>query len=258
MHILDAKIISNKNIAKDIYLLSCEAEEIASEARPGQFLMLKLNLPLPYILRRPFSICLTNIEKNELFILYKIRGKITGHMSRLKEGERISVMGPLGNGFDIPSNTSQIILLGGGIGVAPLISLLPIYNKGITFIAGYSSAKEYVDIKRIVKGDYTYIVCTEDGSIGHRGTCIDAFRDYMERPLSDNTVVLSCGPMPMLRKISEISKRLNIACYVSLETYMGCGMGLCQGCVIRTQHGYIRICKEGPVFKSEDICWNQA
>lgn len=257
MHILDAKIISNKKIAKNTYLLSFKAESIVAEARPGQFLMLRLKLPTTSILRRPFSICFTNNDKGEAFILYRIRGKITGYMSKLKNGESISVMGPLGKGFDIPDDTSQLVLIGGGIGIAPLISVLPLYKGRITLIAGYGSVSDYINIKELIKTECSYIVCTEDGSLGHRGTCVDVFKDYIRTSISRNLVVLSCGPVPMLKKIAEISDQWSIPSYVSLETYMGCGTGLCQGCVVRTRYGYRRVCKEGPIFRTEDICWNQ-
>ncbi len=257
MHILDAKIISNKGVAKGIYLLSFESERIAAEAKPGQFLMLRLNMPLTSILGRPFSICLTQPDKNEVFILYKIRGKITGYMSRMKAGESISIIGPLGNGFKLPDNPSHAILVGGGIGIASLIPLLRIYDKRAILIAGFGSGEEYVDIKKLIKGDYEYIVCTEDGDVGYKGTCVDVLKIFVKELISTNPVIFCCGPMSMLKKIARVLKNWNIKWYVSLETYMGCGTGLCQGCAIKTSHGYARVCKEGPVFGAEEICWDQ-
>lgn len=257
MHILDAKIISNQRIAKDIYLISFKSKRIAAEAKPGQFLMLRLNLPLKSILRRPFSICMTDNNSNEVFVLYKVRGKITGYMSGMREGESISIIGPLGKGFEIPDHSSRLLLVGGGIGIAPLISLMHIHDKRITLMAGYGSGGEYVDVKKLIKGDYEYLVSTEDGSMGYRGTCVDILKDYVKDQLSGKPMVLSCGPMPMLKEVAMILRKLDVPCYVSLETYMGCGTGLCQGCVIKTYHGYKRVCKEGPVFRAEDICWDQ-
>ncbi len=261
MHIIDAKIISNQEVAKHIYLLSIEASDIASTAKPGQFVMLKLNPYLSYILRRPFSICLTN-QQGHIYILYKIKGKGTQYISKMRKGDKISVIGPLGNGFPILKNYNQIFLLGGGIGVAPLISLLPYYGNKSIFIAGYKSKSTYINIAEIFRTKYKYIVATEDGSIGYKGTLVDLFKKYLDEYLKNTqnkikTIIVSCGPIYMLKKIYKIAYSIKIPLYVSMETYMACGLGLCQGCVIKGKTGYMRVCKEGPVFKAEYICWKE-
>lgn len=257
MLIFDAKIISNKSIAKDIYLLSFKSKEMVSCIKAGQFLMLKMNHFMDPILRRPFSISFIDPDNNRLFILYKIRGKVTKFMSRLKEGDHISIIGPLGNGFDIPENISHLILLGGGIGIAPLISLIQQYKKKIIFIAGYKSQKEFINIKRLIDGDYPYIVATEDGSLGFMGTVVELFKNFMKDKNYSNPIVISCGPLAMLKEVAQITKEMKIPCYVSLETKMACGMGICQGCVINGRSGYLRVCKEGPVFNAQEICWEE-
>ena len=257
MFLTDAKVVLNKQVAKNTYLLFLDAQKIPSEARPGQFIMLK---PYPAeigFLRRPFSICLSFPEKSIFGVLYIIRGKITQYMSSLEKGARVSVIGPLGNAFKVPEDTLNLILLGGGIGIAPLISFLPVYEKRVHFIAGFRSSDECVDIRKIFPGTYSYIVATEDGSKGYKGTCIDLFTRYTKDRVLTNTAVISCGPPAMLKALSKICSQIKVPCYVFLETYMACGVGLCQGCSVKTKHGYKRVCKDGPLFKAEEICWEE-
>jgi len=257
MLIFDAKIISNQKIAKNIYLLCLESEEIATNIKPGQFLMLKVSPFMDSILRRPFSICLIE-PMNKVFILYKIRGKVTKLMSVMKEGEYISVIGPLGKSFNIPKNRSHIVLLAGGIGIAPLIFLGHQFKeKKITFIAGYNTVDEIIDLKKLLIYEYSYFIATEDGSLGFHGTAVELFQHYIKDKDFSNLIVVSCGPIAMLKKVVDITKKIKIPCYVFLETRMACGIGLCQGCVIEGKQRYLRVCKEGPVFCAEEICWEK-
>lgn len=257
MHILDAKIICNKKIAKDSCLLVLESEEISKSSRPGQFLMLGVCAPMANILKRPFSICLSYPEKSQISILYAIRGSVTSYISLLKPADKLSIIGPLGNGFDIPTDTSRLILLGGGIGIAPLISLLPYYGSRSVFIAGFKSKEKLIDPKDIFPEDYDCLLATEDGSFGYKGTAVDIFKQYIKDKTLSHSIVISCGPISMLKQVAEICIKRRLDCYVSLETYMACGTGLCQGCVVKTKTGYKRVCKEGPVFKAEELCWNK-
>ncbi len=258
MYLLDAKVVFNRQVAKkEIFFLLLEAQNISLKAKPGQFVMLK---PYPAdicLLRRPFSICLSFPEKGLFAILYTIRGKITKYMSSLEKGDTVSVIGPLGKPFKLPEDISDLILLGGGIGIAPLISFLPAYWEKAHFIAGFRSFQDYVDVKEIFPGEYEYIVATEDGSKGYKGTSLDLFKQYIKKRVFNNAVVISCGPAAMLKKLSKICEQTKLPCYVSVETRMACGIGLCQGCAIETNKGYKRVCKEGPIFKADEICWEK-
>ncbi len=257
MSVMDAKVVFNKRLAKEIYLLLLKAKEVPLKAKPGQFVMLK---PYPNsiaFLRRPFSICLSLPEKGTFAILYTIKGKITQYMSSLNPGATISVVGPLGNPLKLPEDTSDLILLGGGIGIAPLISFLPMYYEKAHFIAGFRSSEDYIDVKEIFPGTYEYIVATEDGSKGYKGTSLDLFGQYIKNRVFNNAIVISCGPPVMLKKLSKICAQAKLTCHVFLETHMACGMGLCQGCVVKTRQGYKRVCKDGPVFSAEEICWEE-
>jgi dihydroorotate dehydrogenase electron transfer subunit len=232
--------------------------EISQKAKAGQFVMIKVNAGIDPLLRRPFS--LSCIRKKEFEIIYELVGKGTQIMSEMKNGEAVDLLGPLGNGFTIKKGIKKAVLAAGGIGVAPLRALgerlkgkadITIY-LGAKNASGLLSVKEFEALGKV-------IVVTEDGTAGFRGKVTD----IIERDLNASNPSLhlfSCGPHLMLKKISEFAQREGLPCQVSLEAYMGCGIGACLGCAVKVRIGkeefaYRRVCTDGPVFESSLVVW---
>ncbi|MDO4467215.1 MAG: dihydroorotate dehydrogenase electron transfer subunit [Bacillota bacterium] len=230
-----AKILSNKEISKDIYKMEIQCE-MASEAKPGQFI--EITVP-PFFLRRPISI--SEIKEDSIVIIYKILGEGTEKMTRLHG--RLDIFGPLGHGFEI-EDKEHVVLVGGGVGVPPLYQTAIEYlKKGtkVDVVLGFND-KETIFYEEEFKalGCNVYIA-TMDGSYGSKGTVINAIED--NQVVTD--FVCSCGPLPMLKAVQDVFE----SGYISLEARMACGMGACMGCVVKDQEGHsLRVCKDGPVF----------
>lgn len=234
------------------------------------------NQPFP-LLRRPFSIhsmvALREGEGSDIEILYKILGRGTHLMANWKRGKRLDILGPLGNGFSLPTTTGTQYLVAGGIGVAGLFALSQRMkangHRCLVFIGG--KTREHilcVDEFKTLGADVH--VATEDGSLGFRGMITDMVVSFLQDHPTPSGF-FACGPSDMLKAIAHIAQSQSVACQVSLETRMACGLGACLGCVIRTRGGplteseqafgegkgflYKRVCKEGPVFDSEEVDW---
>lgn len=247
------KILSNKKAGCDYYKMTISAREIVKAASPGQFVHLRCiegNQPL---LRRPFSFHRLNSDNFE--ILYEVIGQGTRLLTKRKKGEKIDVLGPLGNGFDIKG--SSIILVAGGMGVAPLFALaeeLLKKKKNILLLLGARDKKHI-----LCKNDFGRLgievkFATDDGSCGYKGLVTELLKKIL-RTKDKPTTIYACGPKEMLKELSNISTCFNISAYGSLEENMACGVGACLGCAVETRQGYSRVCKEGPVFNLEDIKW---
>ncbi len=253
------KIISNSSVNSDTFLLRLQSPEQAPIAAPGQFLMVRVSDSIDPALRRPFSIC--GVEDNSIIkMLYKVVGKGTEILSNKKAGEYISILGPLGKGFNIPGQSKKIYYVAGGIGIAPLLFL---YQKtessDITFLTGFRTSKEIID--PALTGNKTdNLIATDDGSMGYNGRVTDLLVKHLEQNGQDGISIYACGPLPMLKAVRDISLKYKISCQVSMETVMACGLGACQGCVVksdtaRTNTSYLHVCKEGPVFNINEIDW---
>ncbi len=266
-------LVSSTEIAPGRHLLWLKAPDIAATALPGQFITAYCkDMPL----RRPISIhqvgtsdgignpidvhCTTRDKKpDHIALLFQITGKGTQWLSQRKAGEDLDILGPLGNGFQLETEDKNLLLLAGGIGVAPLIFLaqeaLP--EHSITLIHGTSTASQIY--ARSLPSQVRFIPVTEDGTTGRQGKITDVLPDFLS--WADRTY--ACGPLNMYRAISEqflkITPDKNSAfkCQVSLEVRMGCGIGACYGCTIKTRSGPKRVCREGPVFPLEDIIWEE-
>lgn len=246
-----ATVVYQSEIATDIYSLLLKVS-FARYVVPGQFVSL-YSADGSRLLPRPISICEANAETNTIRLVYRIAGKGTREFSRLNEGDTIEILGPLGNGFPISEyKDKRVLLIGGGIGIPPLLSCADSLTEPV-FVVGYRSETYLLDdIKR--RGEVH--VATEDGSLGTPGNVIDAIK-------ADNVkadVIMSCGPMPMLRALKSYALSEGIPCYVSMEERMACGIGVCLGCVCNTthvdDHSHVhnaRICKDGPVFDAKEV-----
>ncbi|MEA3485765.1 MAG: dihydroorotate dehydrogenase electron transfer subunit, partial [Candidatus Aerophobetes bacterium] len=210
------------------------------------------------LLRRPFSIrC---IEDEKIEILYKVVGKGTKILARKKAGEKIDLLGPLGQKFKINPGIKRAILVAGGVGIAPLYflasRLVTTRTLEISVFIGAESKEKLLCEEEFKSSEIKVQVATEDGSKGFKGLVSDLFANWTSaKPHTSSTVVYACGPSPMLKKIAFISNKGKIPCYVSLEQRMGCGIGACLGCAIKGKNGYLRVCKDGPVFDARQIDW---
>jgi len=252
-----AKVISQEKLADGIYSMWIKTS-LASDAKAGQFVAIYPKQG-DKLLQRPISICEIADDNTALRIVYRVAGSGTLEFSTYKENDDIRLLGPCGNGFDLDyMNADQLaVLVGGGIGVPPMLQLgkeLKKQGKKVVFVLGYRNSELflYEDFKNVSD----VIIATDDGSVGTKGTVIDALN---EKNLSEN-IIYSCGPMPMLRGLKKYSQDKNIPAFISLEERMACGVGACLGCVAKTKnkdsHSHVnnaRVCVEGPVFNAEDV-----
>jgi dihydroorotate dehydrogenase electron transfer subunit len=256
------RIRFNRRLTAGTWLMGMRSPRIAESARPGQFVMIRVSQRIEPLLRRPFSICGT--EKDLFLILYRVVGQGTAVLAQTKEGERLPVLGPLGKGFEPPAGGISPILVGGGIGVAPLCFLAQSLSKiKAEFMMGFASTKEIPRLKHI-KGPHTRIsLSTDDGTRGHAGFVTDLLEKYLEKrgPDKDALSLFACGPKPMLKKVAQIALGYRLSCQVSLEASMSCGLGACQGCAVKASGAegrpYHHVCKDGPVFDAKEIDWEE-
>lgn len=251
---MTSTILQQECIGTDIYSLWLDAPQIASQAKPGQFISVYSN-DSGRVLPRPISICEIDREKGALRIVYRIAGKGTKEFSGMKAGETLDILGPLGNGFPMDViKGKRIFMMGGGIGVPPMVQTAKEAEAEVTVIAGYRNSEIF--LKEELEQNGTLVIATEDGSVGTKGNVMDAIR---ENALSAD-IIYACGPTPMLRAIKAYAEENGITCYISLEERMACGIGACLACVCKTKevdhHSNVhnkRICKDGPVFLSTEV-----
>ncbi len=260
---VSAVITAHKEIAPAIFDMQIQTE-LAKEAKAGQFIALYPKNEST-LLPRPISICEIDEKREKLRIVYRIAGKGTREFSTYKEGEAVSVLGILGNGFPIEAGKEKkIFLMGGGIGIPPMLELAKELSggaekagngkTGVNIILGYRDAQLF--LKEDLERYGNVYVATEDGSIGTKGNVMDVLR---ENGLQAD-VIFACGPMPMLRAVKNYAKEQEIPAYISLEERMACGVGACLGCVCKTKnvdrHSHVnnaRICTDGPVFEADEV-----
>ena len=253
MEQIAARVISNKCICPGTYLLTLHAPEIADQAIAGQFVMVRCDREM--VLRRPLSIHTTNDQT--LSLLFTVTGNGTSWLSQRIPDETVNLIGPMGNGFYLPANAQRILLVAGGIGIAPLSFLAQqalSQNKTVILLQGAANSEALLPASHLPAITQT-LYTTDDGSYGRKGLVTDLLAGYL-----DNTdKIYTCGPLPMYKTISEITSRCNsdIPVEVSLEVRMGCGMGTCYACSIRTRQGMKRVCLDGPVFNLHDIIWEE-
>lgn len=251
------RIISLEQLNGDIYRMTVESEYIASNSEPGQFVNIKCGEGAQPLLRRPLSISGADTENGRYELIFGVRGTGTGLLARKRPGDLLDVLGPLGNHFDLDAKYRRIAVVGGGLGIFPLLFLL---NKSGAEVKkaylGFRSASCAVLEKEFRRASDSLEIATDDGSRGEKGFVTDLIIRDMNAGQYD--MIYICGPAPMMRKIAEAANAKGIGCQVSMEERMGCGFGACFACVCKTRRDgggwqYSHVCKDGPVFSGSDI-----
>lgn len=252
-YILDFKVVENRHL-HDLYslLVLKPANGVLPEMHPGQFVQVSIDNSKTTFLRRPISINYIDRANNHLWLLVRKAGDGTRALCETKEGETVNLILPLGNSFTLPPQGSSVLLVGGGVGVAPMLfwgSELKRLGFRPEFLLGARSAKDVLELDEFTGVGKVY-VSTEDGSLGETGlittnSILSRHSDY----------IYCCGPAPMMKAIAKKSREVNAVCEVSLENMMACGLGACLCCVENTVKGNVCVCTEGPVFNINELTW---
>lgn len=254
-YILDFKIENNCHLS-DLYSLlvlkPSNGEELP-EMLPGQFVQISVDNSKTTFLRRPISINFVDKKHNRLWLLVRKAGEGTAHLIEKKQGDTINILLPLGNSFTLPSQTdSKILLIGGGVGVAPMLywgNYLKEHGYKPEFLLGARSANDVLELAHF-QSIGTVHISTEDGSLGEKGlvTTHSILKENIE-------MIYCCGPAPMMKAVARVAKGIGAECEVSLENMMACGLGACLCCVENTVKGNVCVCTEGPVFNINQLTW---
>jgi len=237
------KVHSNTKIDEDIYEITINGK---FEGKPGQFYMLRAWDRDP-TLSRPISI--NNIDEEKITFLYRVFGRGTEILSKLKKDDEIKITGPLGNGFDIENIKGKVAVVAGGIGIAPMRYLInELKDCSIDLYLGLRSRNKIVD--NVEKNVNNFYLSTENGEVGHKGYVTELLKP------EQYDVVLCCGPEIMMAKVITMCEEKKVPVYVSMENRMACGIGACLVCTCKTKSGRKRSCKEGPVFLGEELVIN--
>lgn len=250
----EALVLEQEMLQEGIYSIIIDTKDIAKASVPGQFVSV-YSKDGSKLLPRPISICDTDGSK--LRLVYRVVGFGTNEFSKLKKGDTVTIMGPLGNGF--PIKEKNAVLVAGGIGIPPMLKLAKTIKEqykdiSVTTVLGYRDKNTFLDKEFEKYGEV--VITTDDGSLGIHGNVIDAMKDKNIVP----EVLYACGPTPMLRGIKAYSIEKDFEAYISLEEKMACGIGACLACVCQTkekdEHSNVnntRICKDGPVFNAREV-----
>ena len=253
--ILDLTLRSTERISDRHVLMKLTHDKSLPEMLPGQFVEVRIDQTPSVFLRRPISICFVDRTANELWLLVATIGDGTRWLGSLQPGDTVNCVLPLGNGFEKPSGKtagSKLLLIGGGVGVAPLLylgAMLKDQDREVTFLLGGRSAKDVLLLDEFKK--YGRVcVTTEDGTLGEKGFVTN------HSVLSDDfDKIYTCGPTPMMKAVARYANEKGIDCEASLENMMACGLGACLCCVEKTTEGNLCVCKEGPVFNIKRLLW---
>ena len=254
----ETDILRTERLGGSIHLLTVQAEPIAADVKPGQFVQVRIGNGTDPFLRRTFSVCNADPDTGIVEILVDVIGRGTELLCRLDGGSRINMVGPLGNPFDLTlGGDSPCILIAGGIGAAPLIFAARIMGRTGTrqfeFIMGSrtAAAQSFLDS---IAADISILKATDDGSIGFTGTAAGLLIKHLHKNVP--SAMFCCGPHPMMRAVASIATEYEIPCQVSLEERMACGIGACLGCAVRMIDGEMRrSCVDGPVFDASEVAW---
>ena len=223
--------------------------------KAGQFLHIACGEGL--LLRRPISVCLAGQDEPQDLarVVFEVRGEGTKWLAQRQVGDKVNVLGPLGNGFSITAD-DRLLLVGGGIGVPPLLGQAAYTAKKATAVLGFRSADRAMLVDDYQDYCADVYLCSDDGSLGRHGFVDAQLWDILEKD-KNFTAVLACGPKPMLKNVAKVAAEFGVPCQVSLEERMACGVGACLGCVVQMADGTMKhVCKDGPVFDAKEVDWN--
>lgn len=251
-----ALIINKESLTGDVFRLTVRAPHIAKFSAAGQFVMIRVQDTLDPLLRRPFSI--HRVSGENVSFLFKVVGKGTVMLATLNTGAEIDIIGPLGKSFTL-SSTGSFGMIGGGMGIAPLyflaqqhLGLDRAYDNPPVLLGAQTQSELLQLAEEFVELGYPVHAATDDGTLGHHGFVTELLDDILTRV--DQIYV--CGPMPMMRIVADKCIKAGVACQVSLETHMACGLGACLGCTFPSaEGGYKHVCSDGPVFNAEEVSW---
>lgn len=245
------KIVSNKQVSEKFYQLSLDALTMARKALPGQFVHLRINDTLKPFFRRPFSI---HRAQKTIDILYEAVGDGTRMLTQKKRGDRLDCLGPLGTPFSLPpKDIKQVVLIAGGVGIAPFLFLTDILKKKnykCVLLYGARSKEQIFPMTDLKKNGCEVHLSTDDGSVGKKGRVSVLFSSIK---INVPTYLYTCGPKPMMACVQEFAKKNHLEGQASLEEVMACGVGACLGCSIKTKKGYQTVCHDGPVFDLKEV-----
>ena len=255
-----AKLVKKEQLKQDIFKFTMEAPEIVKNAEQGQFVEVRVTDGTAPFLRRPISIHNIDKEKGILEFIFQVKGEGTIKLSQKKENEKIDLLGPLGNGAFEFKDYNNIAILGGGIGIFPLYELAKnakAQGLDVNTYLGFRSKNFVVLEKEFASVSNNLILTTDDGTYAKPGFAINFLKEDIEAGEID--CIYACGPLPMLKAVRELAIKKGIPCQISLEERMGCGLGVCLGCAVRTADSteespkYIHVCKAGPVFEAKEV-----
>ncbi len=249
-------VIRNQQMAGDLFELEFIAPKLAVSCEPGQFLQVKTSAQHDPLLRRPISIYDVDQDSGSITLLYKVVGRGTQLLTELKSKDNLNVMGPLGKGFSLPKHPQKVLLVGGGVGIAPLMYLarrLKELECSVKVLYGVANSAELVASDRFRKLGVQLGTATMDGTAGHQGLVTTLLQPQLA---SDLDLIYTCGPEIMMAAVAEFAAAHNIWGECSLEEHMACGVGACLGCARKLKledAGYVKVCKDGPVFNMQVV-----
>ncbi|MBQ8697655.1 MAG: dihydroorotate dehydrogenase electron transfer subunit [Schwartzia sp.] len=250
---LDTEILWNRQVGTDVYELTVQGRAWVSQAKPGQFLHIRIYSG-DVFLRRPFGIADSDEREGHLTMYYRVAGKGTRTMTTLKRGDVVNCLGPLGHGFSL--NAKRPLLVGGGMGLAPLLLLTKHFQGEADVLMGGRNREELFWEKLFKPYAHNIFIATDDGSLGTKGFTTELLPNILQNEEYD--CIYTCGPEIMMRGIAKIATHHEISCQVSMEKRMACGLGACLSCVCDTANEERKkICKDGPVFWAQDVFFAQ-
>ena len=248
------QVVEKSALAGGIFSITVKCPEAAAAAEVGQFANITAE---GYTLRRPISICDIDKEAGTLRFVFEVRGKGTEVISRANVGDSLDILGPLGRGFKVEKD-QRVIVVGGGIGVPPLLGIAKQNGANCAAILGFRSYDRIILTEEFEKYGANVAIFTDDGTVGFKGLVTVPLENTLKNVGAD--VVCACGPEPMIKAVIAVCEKYNIPCQVSLEQRMGCGVGACVVCSCMTVRGgkefYSRVCEDGPVFDAKEVRFN--
>ena len=247
---VDAKVVCQRVLSEDVKLIEVLAPDIACIAQPGQFVNVQVSKQAAPLLRRPFGVAAVNRDKGTFTMIYRIMGEATKILADICKDDFINIIGPLGHGFAL--NAKRPLLVGGGLGLAPLVYLAQGFSKdSVEIVMGGRTAKELFWTELFSDKVNMMHITTDDGSQGTKGTVNAVLPQLLKSGKYDCVYV--CGPVPMMQAVAKVVEAAGIPCQVSLEKYMACGLGACLSCSCGGVGKRLKVCTDGPVFWSTEV-----